>query len=750
MTTTQRGRFLHKVRMAVLEPLKHTQEMYRRKSAPVAFQKRMEADRALSSNNPQKALMLYSQSCMRAPGTGEYWQHFQDLYRDQLSSNNPPGTGVDKTVDQGLSLALALGGRSEALLVLEDYLQSLADTNLAVKEGFPQHLRYQLYWRMGRCYRGLNQVAKARVSLQLSARLVREHLAQLGNEAVISLMRLQEELADLVLLEEEGSSNELLQIKQPDETPLPPVVAGCHPELGCASRLLGVSRTEQAGRYVVAREPVATGDTLVVEPAYAACLLPDKFGSHCHHCFARLNAPVACPECSGLAFCSVRCRDEACRSYHRYECHYMDLLIGSGMSILCHVALRMVTQAGEQFFLDRRQDLTSHSKEILPPSDKYLAVHNLVTHANKRKPKEFFQRTLMAVFLLKCLQKAGYFSAPSIDQTCLSEEELLIGSLLLRHLQLLQFNAHEVYETRIEAPRQLRTSKTEYIGVAIYPTVALFNHDCYPAVTRYFVGHSIVVRATRPLGTGDIVAENYGPVFTKRSLESRQRALTSRYWFRCICQACKENWPALDMVDNNDFRLWSIQWSYPLAPLHATFYFCFGSAWILGHPKTMVGGLEPPQAPAWVRYCCSQNKLDTADDGEIGVQIIVGYNGYGFSLHGVQLLDVKKLLAMPGNKSNRSTAKQGVKCPACKKHVRHDEALATLVNCEAWFKEGIESMEVGDVDVAIRLFCSYLDSMHSIGFPPHKDILLCQEALRICMAGSGNVWVTGKIDASSK
>nr|CAD7201939.1 unnamed protein product [Timema douglasi] len=450
-----------KVRSAVLDPLKHTQEMYRRKSAPVAFQKRMEADRALSSNNPQKALMLYSQSCMRAPGTG-----------------------VDVTVDQGLSLALALGGRSEALLVLEDYLQSLADLNLAVKEGFPQHLRYQLYWRMGRCYRGLNQVAKARVSLQLSARLVREHLAQLGNEALISLMRLQEELDDLMLLKEEGRSKEPLQIKQPDETPLPPVAAGCHPELGCASRLLGVSRTEQAGRYVVAREPVATGDTLVVEPAYAACLLPDKFGSHCHHCFARLKAPVACPECSGLAFCSVGCRDEACRSYHRYECHYMDLLIGSGMSILCHVALRMVTQAGEQFFLDRRQDLTSHSKEILPPSDKYLAVHSLVTHADKRKPKEFFQRTLMAVFLLKCLQKSGYFSTPSIDQTCLSEEELLIGSLLLRHLQLLQFNAHEVYETRIEAPRQLRTSKTEYIGVAIYPTVALFNHDCYPAVTR--------------------------------------------------------------------------------------------------------------------------------------------------------------------------------------------------------------------------------------------------------------------------
>lgn len=41
------------------------------------------------------------------------------------------------------------------------------------------------------------------------------------------------------------------------------------------------------GRYVVANEEIKTGETLVVEPPYAACLLPEMFGTHCHHCFDR-------------------------------------------------------------------------------------------------------------------------------------------------------------------------------------------------------------------------------------------------------------------------------------------------------------------------------------------------------------------------------------------------------------------------------------------------------------------------------
>lgn len=49
---------------------------------------------------------------------------------------------------------------------------------------------------------------------------------------------------------------------------------------------------------------------------------------------------------------------------------------------------------------------------------------------------------------------------------------------------MLQFNGHEIYETRHTPEHRFRSAKAAYIGVGVFPTVALFNHDCYPGVTR--------------------------------------------------------------------------------------------------------------------------------------------------------------------------------------------------------------------------------------------------------------------------
>lgn len=42
----------------------------------------------------------------------------------------------------------------------------------------------------------------------------------------------------------------------------------------------------------------------------------------------RLRAPVGCPNCSSVVFCSGRCRDVAMATYHKYECKILALLIG--------------------------------------------------------------------------------------------------------------------------------------------------------------------------------------------------------------------------------------------------------------------------------------------------------------------------------------------------------------------------------------------------------------------------------------
>jgi hypothetical protein len=50
----------------------------------------------------------------------------------------------------------------------------------------------------------------------------------------------------------------------------------------------------------------------------------------------------------------------------------MDLLVGSGMSILCHLALRMVTQSGLQHFLDIKDTLLESSQPNMHPG--YLCL----------------------------------------------------------------------------------------------------------------------------------------------------------------------------------------------------------------------------------------------------------------------------------------------------------------------------------------------------------------------------------------
>jgi len=91
----------------------------------------------------------------------------------------------------------------------------------------------------------------------------------------------------------------------------------------------------------------------------------------------------------------------------------------------------------------------------------------------------------MAVYLLECLRQTSFFdeSSSTRQTTNLTEDEIYIGELLLHHLQVVQFNAHEVSEVQIPNDN-VETSGSECIGAGLYPTLALFNHSCNPAVIR--------------------------------------------------------------------------------------------------------------------------------------------------------------------------------------------------------------------------------------------------------------------------
>lgn len=213
---------------------------------------------------------------------------------------------------------------------------------------------------------------------------------------------------------------------------------------------------------------------------------------------------------------------------------------GSGMSILCYIALRVFTQSK-----DVESALNTAS----------LLYQNLCTHEQSRQADDLLQRSLMSAFLLRTLQKSNYFGRRKTEGVNPTAVELQVGTALLGLLEVLQYNAHEIYQTVTTDKHLFDGSKVVYVGAGLYGTAAYFNHECWPSVARYFVGRKLVLSATKSHRPNETVAENYGPVFIKANLKERQRALRARYLFDCNCMACQENWPTLQKLDKQ-VRFW--------------------------------------------------------------------------------------------------------------------------------------------------------------------------------------------------
>ena len=85
-------------------------------------------------------------------------------------------------------------------------------------------------------------------------------------------------------------------------------------------------------------------------------------------------------------------------------------------------------------------------------------------------------------------------------------------------------------------------------------------------LSRYFIGDTVVVRAIKTIAKGEMIAENYGPIYSLKSREQRRHVLKERYWFDCQCLPCIENWPLDNKIptDSLKFRCTSKECAKPL------------------------------------------------------------------------------------------------------------------------------------------------------------------------------------------
>ncbi|XP_070847865.1 histone-lysine N-methyltransferase SMYD3 isoform X2 [Chaetodon trifascialis] len=74
------------------------------------------------------------------------------------------------------------------------------------------------------------------------------------------------------------------------------------------------------------------------------------------------------------------------------------------------------------------------------------------------------------------------------------------------------------------------------IGVGLYPSLSLLNHDCRPNCVMVFEGTKLQLRAVRDINPEEELTISY--IETLSLTEDRQRQLEDQYHFTCRCQHC--------------------------------------------------------------------------------------------------------------------------------------------------------------------------------------------------------------------
>lgn len=374
-----------------------------------------------------------------------------------------------------------MSNRSATFFESKRYKETLKDTEyITFISAYPKHLLYKIWLRKAKCYDALGETDRAKAAYKKALDCVLKH-SNLDECTAKKKVEEIEKARTQSQKEKQQLSKETNQIK-PYEFKKNKVYLS-------AFKAVTFDEDCTQGRFACAVENIQTGTTIVEEYAHCAVLAASKLLTNCQCCMVSTIQPFACPTCAHVVFCSWNCLQNGCNSFHKTECKIQPSVFESGCSINCSMALRIITQRPLKVFLGFKGLLKEDDnclKKKRYTYDDYLNIYYLCRNVNQWKREHLLYYTCMAIYLLRLLKQSNYFERQTTDDD-LHNEEAYIGGLLLRHLQSLPFNAHEISELTNTATvaSQETTYKSEHIGGGVYPTVALFNHSCDPSIIRW-------------------------------------------------------------------------------------------------------------------------------------------------------------------------------------------------------------------------------------------------------------------------
>jgi len=430
-------------------------------------------------------------------------------------------------LNDSAEFAMCLTNRAAILGKFKMHKNASEDLEVAIKSGYPKHLLYKAYQRLGVAYEGLGDQDKARSAYEnlLTAfdfsDIPNDKLKKMKNDARFAL-----ESLDTISSSKQPSINQL-------------TLSSVHEDIKTFSSNIKIRKTETKGRFAVAGEKIGVGEVVSRETALVSSLIPSKRRTHCLHCCQETICPLPCDGCCSVVFCSQECRKEG-MVVHRYECK-----ISSFLSTLPTNISQLTTQFLITVSAVLRHPVGFHLKVFdnwkngtEPEKDNkeamaYYGLHNLVKHFDEI---DILQLFATAITMLQFLRKLDY-----CGDDLKEEEELKLGQILCHYFAAVLPNIHAIFEMK---PTPENPTKTCMVAVALFPNVAShFNHSCDPNTFVIDIGRTQVTVAARTILPGEEICHVYFGHFGDTSKDKRQSYLLQKYHFRCDCAACEHSYP---------------------------------------------------------------------------------------------------------------------------------------------------------------------------------------------------------------
>ncbi|KAK5935098.1 hypothetical protein CgunFtcFv8_020488 [Champsocephalus gunnari] len=234
-----------------------------------------------------------------------------------------------------------------------------------------------------------------------------------------------------------------------------------------------------------------------------ACCVSNKLSRHvCHHCFSRQETLLRCSQCKMARYCNTTCQKQAWIG-HKRECKCLKNLLPRIPTDSVRLAARIIFG-----LLNPSQ---SRSEELFTLEDHESHLSSM----SEQKKQGLSQLASMLELYLQ--QEVSDLEVTSALPPSCQEPLSLIAKVTC--------NCFTISDGELQE-----------IGVGLYPSLSLLNHDCRPNCVMVFVGTKLHLRAVRDINPKEELTISY--IETLSLTEDRMRQLEDQYHFTCHCQLC--------------------------------------------------------------------------------------------------------------------------------------------------------------------------------------------------------------------